>query len=457
MNKLAEICAARAQRTGAGNRQLPERLPDLPARRDWAGALRARRGAIIAECKSASPSQGLIRGAYDPAALARTYQCGGADALSVLTEPQWFGGSDDHLRAVRAAVPLPVLRKDFMLDPLDLLESRLLGADAVLLIVAALGDKLPLMLAAAQRVGADALVEVHDAAELDRAVRAGAAIIGINNRDLRTLKIDLATTEKLAAQVPAGTLLISESGIETGADFARVRRAGARAALIGTALSRQPDAAAALTRLRRGSGVEVKICGVTQPAQAQAIAALGADYIGINFYAPSPRSVAAARGAEVAAAARAGGARTVGIFVDEDAGRVRDLADRCRLDFVQLHGSETPAYAAALALPYLKAFKVNAAFTAAQAQDYAGAAAWLFDAGSSALAGGTGQTFDWSRLAAVPRQRPLLLAGGITSDNAAAGVAAADPDVLDLASGVESAPGIKDMAKVAQLLRAVGR
>lgn len=457
MNKLAEICAARAQRTGAGSRPLPERLPDLPPRRDWAGALRARRGAIIAECKSASPSRGLIRGAYDPAALARAYHRGGADALSVLTEPQWFGGSDDHLRAARAAVPLPVLRKDFMLDPLDLLESRLLGADAVLLIVAALGEKLPLMLDAARRVGVDALVEVHDAAELDAAARAGASLIGINNRDLKSLRIDLATTERLAPRVPAGALLISESGIASGADFARARRAGAQAALIGTALSGQADAAAALTRLRRGAGVEVKICGVTQPEQAQAIALAGADYIGINCYAPSPRSVDAARGSEVAVAARSGGARTVGIFVDEEAGRVREIAAQCRLDFVQLHGRETPDGAEALGLPYLRAFKVNEAFSAVQAEAFSGAAAWLFDAGSTALAGGTGETFDWSRLAAVPRQRPLFLAGGITPENAAAAVAAVDPDVLDIASGVESAPGVKDLAKVAAVLRAVGR
>ena len=455
MNKLAEICAARAKRTGAGSRPLPAKMPALPARRDWAGALRRRRRAIIAECKAASPSQGVIRGSYDPAALARCYQTGGADALSVLTEPAYFHGEPAHLAAVKAAVALPVLRKDFLLDELDLLETRLMGADAALLIAAVLGDRLPAMVAAAARCGLDALVEVHDERDLAGALRAGAKIIGINNRDLKTLAIDLATTERLAVRVPGRVLLVSESGIERGADLARARRVGARAALVGTVLSRSGDPAAALTKLRRDAGVEVKICGVRDPRQAEEIARLGVDYIGINFYAPSPRSVDGARGAEIAAAARAGGARTAGVFVDEKNDIIAGLAQSCKLDFAQLHGEETPAACAELPLPVVKAFKVNDRFTAAAAAAYA-TAGWLCDAGSNALAGGTGETFDWKKLAGLPRQRPLFLAGGITPDNAVRAVQAADPDVLDIASGVESAPGVKDMGKVELLLHALG-
>jgi indole-3-glycerol phosphate synthase len=207
--------------------------------------------AVIAELKRRSPSRGEIRPGFDPVDCARAYQAGGAAALSVLTEERFFGGQLEFLGAVRKAVGLPLLRKDFVVDPYQIDEARVHGADAVLLIVAALApDALEALRARADALGLDTLVEVHDEAELRVALDLGADLIGINNRDLRTFETDLATTERLAPGVPGDVLLISESGICSPPDLARVARAGARAVLVGESLMREVDVAAALRQLR---------------------------------------------------------------------------------------------------------------------------------------------------------------------------------------------------------------
>lgn len=203
---------------------------------------------LIAEVKRASPSAGLIaHGPFEPAEIARRYEEAGADAISVLTDEAFFQGHLDHLREVRAAVDLPVLRKDFVIDEVQIHEAGAVGADAVLLIVAALTpEQLRHLLETARACQLDALVEVHTLPELDVALEADADIIGINNRDLRTFTVDLDTTERLAEEVPAGTILISESGIRTVADSRRARAAGADAVLVGEALMRSgPEAVAA--------------------------------------------------------------------------------------------------------------------------------------------------------------------------------------------------------------------
>ena len=244
----------RERRARLSPEALRRQIGNSPPVRGFAAALRARIAAgqpgVIAEVKKASPSRGVIRADFDPAAIARSYAAGGAACLSVLTDVDFFQGADAYLQQARAACMLPVLRKDFVVDAYQILEARVLGADCILLIVAALDDALLAEFSALARdLGMDVLVEAHDAAELDRALQTEAPLIGINNRDLRTFATSLDTTLALRERVPADRLLVTESGIHARADVARMRAAGVNAFLVGEAFMRAEDPGAALTRL----------------------------------------------------------------------------------------------------------------------------------------------------------------------------------------------------------------
>ena len=260
MNDILERILARkadeiaARSANVSLAELIARIADLPPTRGFAAALEARIEAgvpgVIAEVKKASPSRGVIRAEFDPAAIARSYAAGGAACLSVLTDADFFHGSEAHLEQARAACALPVLRKDFTIDAYQVHEARAIGADCILLIVAALDDGALLELALlAAELDLDVLVEVHDETELERALDVPAPMIGINNRDLRTFETSLDTTLRLRDRVGAGRLLVTESGIRTAADVARMRNAGVDAFLVGEAFMRAADPGAELSRL----------------------------------------------------------------------------------------------------------------------------------------------------------------------------------------------------------------
>ena len=249
--KREEVAAARARRSLAS---LREEAAAQGATRDFVGALRARiaagRAGVIAEIKKASPSKGLLRADFAPAEIAAGYERHGAATLSVLTDERFFQGSAGHLRAARAACALPVLRKDFIVDEYQVLQARAMGADCILLIAACLDDaRMAAFEACATELGMAVLVEVHDAAELDRALRLATPLIGINNRNLRSFEVSLDTTLGLLPQVSAERLPVTESGILGRADVARMRAAGVHAFLVGEAFMRAPDPGAALASL----------------------------------------------------------------------------------------------------------------------------------------------------------------------------------------------------------------
>jgi len=256
---LAAICEAKrahiaARKAACSEGSLQAMLRHAPAPRGFRSALLARPVGLIAEIKKASPSKGVIRADFNPADLAVAYETGGASCLSVLTDVPYFQGDDSYLASARNATTLPVLRKDFMLDPYQITESRALGADCILLIMAALEDAQALELeSAAMALSMDVLVEVHDEAETDRALtHLTSPLLGINNRNLKTLEVDIATTERLAKRIPEARTAVCESGINTHRDIRRIMRAGVHCFLVGESLMRQNDVRRATRKLLGG-------------------------------------------------------------------------------------------------------------------------------------------------------------------------------------------------------------
>jgi indole-3-glycerol phosphate synthase/phosphoribosylanthranilate isomerase len=420
-----------------------------PSARSLEDALRRPRTGFVLECKRASPSRGVIRAGYDPAELAREYEPL-ADAISVLTEERFFGGGLDHLRAVSEAVAVPVLRKDFVVDPYQVFEARAHGADAVLLMLSVLDDQGYRQCAdTAASLGMDVMTEVHDEAELERAVRLGARIIGVNNRDLKTLEVDLATTERLASLVPEDRLVVAESGVRSHRDVARLRHL-ADGFLIGSALCARSDVSRACSELVYGP---VKVCGLTRAEDARSAADCGAVFGGLVFAPSSPRRIDIERAREVR---RAADLEWVGVYVNHDPDVLVRTAVELGLSAVQLHGDETPAYAERLRGLLPERCEV---WKACRVRDRAPSAAEdnvdrvVLDTYSAAVRGGTGARFDWRLLDGLDLSRALL-AGGLDPGCAAAADAVGAYG-LDVGSGVERAPGRKSRERLEEFFAAL--
>lgn len=404
------------------------------------------RARYILECKRASPSKGTIARDLDPAVLAGIYEPL-ADVISVLTDTRYFGGSFADLASVRSHTTRPVLCKDFVTEPYQVTEARVHGADAVLLMLSVLDDDTYVACRSeAARLNMGWLTEVHDSDELQRAIALEAPVIGVNNRDLKTLAIDLATTERLAGLVPATRVVISESGITSRNDVLRLAP-HTNGYLIGSALSGAPDPATATRELLFG---RVKVCGLTRSDDAVAAWRSGATHGGVVL-AESRRRVSIAQAAAVFEAAPLA---RVAVVVNAPLDEVAQAARELRLDVVQLHGDEDADYVSCLNLLLPPGVAVWVArrgppfpgqsITAAYPDLAARGAHWLFDAlVAGGERGGTGHTYDRSVLAGRGDVEQLIVSGGLRPSNIReAGQLGAW--ALDVSSGVESAPGIKD-------------
>ncbi len=451
---VLDLIVANRAREIAKERRLGRFLVKSPMQRrkplSLALTLRRHGTRFIFECKKAAPSQGIFLPQITVDNLAKIY-LPFADAISVLTEKKFFGGSLEDLSAFRKKTNLPILAKDFFIDEVQVLNAHRAGADAILLMLSILDDKTYLHLRnCARSIGLEILTEVHDQQEMERAKSLGAELVGINNRDLKTLKISLETTHKLAQLAPPGALLVSESGIATRQDvIALGKHVGAF--LIGSALMQSNARDLLVRQLVFG---EVKICGITRKSDAHDAYQCGATYGGLNFVAGTPRAIPPSRARKI----RAGiPLRWIGVFRGRTPEYAAAIAAQLKLSGVQLHGRETTAYRARLRslLPEgCEIWQALALDGGPAPRRLPHADRLLFDTRTASQFGGTGRAFDWTCLNQTKMPASYGLAGGIHAGNVFAALAAGAP-LIDICSGVEAAPGIKSLKKMKDLFRTI--
>ncbi len=431
---------------------------------------------VIAEVKRSSPSVGELAANDDVVARARAYERGGAAAISVLCEPHWFNGSLDDLRAVRAAVRVPILAKDFVVSAAQLALLRESGADVVLLLaVLHRSRELRALVREARSLGLEPFVEAHDARELDRAVASDALMIGINNRDLRTLKVDVRRAERLRESVPDDRLIVAESGVRDTSTIVRWRALGFDAALIGEALMRSPEPRATTAAFVAAGRVpadiaaadrapETKICGIVDEDGVRAASAAGADYIGLNLVAGTPRALEVERAAALAAHARSmpQPPRIVLVVADAAPHELAAWTAAIDPDIVQLSGYEQAdaALVGASGRPTWKVVRAGAddssALADARRWRAAGVERVVVDASHANMLGGTGHLAHRGAAAAIANEMPVMLAGGLRPHNVAQAVREVPAIGVDVASGVEikgTRPPRKDPLAVALFIK----
>lgn len=416
----------------------------------FSDALASEQLSFICEIKRASPSKGLIDPEFPYVDIAREYERAGAECISCLTEPKWFLGSDEIFADVRGVQRRPMIRKDFTVDPYQVYEAKVMGAQAVLLICSLLDThQLESYLALCDELGLDALVEAHDANEIASAVTAGARIIGVNNRNLKDFTVDFENAQRLRDLIPSGVLYVAESGVKTADDVAQVAVLGADAVLVGEALMRASDKGALLAEFRRAaqagaartkvaqpsaqSQVALKFCGLSQVDDVGAINEIKPDYVGLVFWPASKRAVNASEARALCDLLDPFITR-VGVFVDEDIETIASYAEAGIIQVAQLHGVEDEAYIERLRcrVPQLEiwqAFVVQELHDVVRAQ-HSAADRVLVDGGK-----GNGEAFEWNLLRNL--QRPFILAGGLTCENVAEAMRVTNPAAVDVSSGIE--------------------
>lgn len=448
MNVLQQIVAEKRDWIAARKLAQPEKTfrgKIAPSDRDFYGALEARKKsgvpAFILECKKASPSQGLIRADFDPAEIAGVY-ARYADAVSVLCDEKFFQGRFENIPLVRERLAQPVLCKDFIVDPYQIRLARFFGADAALLMLSVLDDAEYSELAElAHSLGMGVLTEADSPEDVERANRLGARVVGINNRNLRTLRTDLSRTRELSAAVRPDAVRVAESGLHSHAD-ALATKPFADAFLVGTSLMRERRLDRACRSLIFG---ENKVCGLTRAEDARAARDAGAVFGGLIFAEKSPRKIPRERAEKIVAGTP--DLDFVGVFQNAEPEEIAETAARLGLFAVQLHGEETADFARALRgrLPAeTEIWKAVSASARAPENIFDDPVfdRFVFDSGR----GGTGTVFDWNSVPENVRPRALL-AGGISPENARAAHRVGCRG-LDLNSGVESAPGVKSAEKI---------
>jgi indole-3-glycerol phosphate synthase/phosphoribosylanthranilate isomerase len=406
---------------------------------------RAFRGGFILEAKKASPSEGLIRPNFDIKAIAKTY-APFAGAISILTDEKFFQGSFDYLQQARELVTCPVLCKDFFISPYQVYEARFHGADMILLMMSVVDDATYTACAwVASKLGMTILTEVHDEHELERALNLGAKIIGVNNRDFKTLKVSLDVSRRLLPLVPKKCLKIVESGIKSHADV-REFSGQADGFLVGTSLMREVRMDLALRDLIFG---RLKICGLTRLQDAWDAYNSGAGFGGLIFAPESPRCVSLEIARELTEQVPL---RWVGVFVNAPIPQVVEYAKKLRLYGIQLHGEESDAYVNELRGKTRSEIwrRISPPFEKGGPGGILGVRV-LLDTPHKSLRGGTGQSFDWSKIPADFPKQNAILSGGLNPDN----IAQADALgfwALDVNSGVEDSPGLKNLSKIQLVL-----
>lgn len=417
---------------------------------EFEAALRKKDVSFICEVKKASPSKGIIAEDFPYLQIAKEYELAGADCISVLTEPKWFLGSDDYLREITSAVSIPVLRKDFTVDPYMIYEAKVLGAKAVLFICAILTEQeIAEYIKIADDLGMSHIVEAHDESEVMMAIRAGARVIGVNNRNLKDFTVNTENSGRLRSLIPENVLFVSESGVKSNEDIEAIRGMGADAVLIGETLMRAKNKRSKLAELK-GETI-IKLCGMMCEEDIKNANALRPDYVGFIFWDKSFRNLSL----EVAKALRSkldAGIVPVGVFVDEEMDKVVSLVNEGVIDVVQLHGSESEEFIAKLRtlvdrpIEIFKAFKADNPDNLVAAKS-SSADVILFDPGK-----GNGITFAWEVLKDF--DRPYILAGGLNSENISEAVSLLHPYGVDVSSGIETDKK-KDKNKMEAFVKAV--